>query len=104
MKKLKPYYARQLAKFIDEHTDDRDDEFYRKRIVNRIIYLFEHLANGLGGFSKGSCTAFFSNNPENQSLSQCFCFEMWISRNKYAFIATPDDFYDSEFAKKKNEI
>ncbi|WP_302945259.1 hypothetical protein [Turicimonas muris] len=100
-KKLKPYYVRQLAKFIDEHAGKFDDGPERMWILDGVIHKFENMANWHIYSPKDSDPVFFSNNAHDQTLAQCFSANVWLNYVEYTFIATLNDFYDVESSQEK---
>lgn len=99
-KKLKPYYVKQLTKFIEEYTGA--DNFERRFALKRVIDNFEMRANGYSFLSECSDAVFFSENPEDKTLTQCISTTVKIGRTEYTFIAAFADFYDVEPPKKSS--
>lgn len=93
-KKLKPYYVSQLTKFIDEHAGPYDDQWERQKILKRVTENLEIYASGITFCTECSDAAFFSRNPQEESLSQAIYLRVWINHFEYTIIATFDDFYE----------
>ncbi len=100
-KKLKPYYVSQLTKFIEEFVGEHESEPRRRFALKRVIENFEMRANGYYFLSECSDAVFFSENPEDETLTQCLSTTLQIGRDEYTFIATFDDFYDVESSQDK---
>ena len=100
-KKLKPYYVSQLTKFIDEHAGQYDDQWDRQKILKRVTENLEVHASGITFCTKCSEDAFFSKNPQDESLTPCIYLRVWINHDEYTIIATFDDFYDVESSQEK---